>query len=302
MILTPPKLYATNAKKISQCLSKPIPCHRLDARVSGLILVAKTSFAVEHINAQFRERSTKKKYRAILAGGIVTNCTDENSFFPTYTCLDTNENGARLLVVPAIENCSSKNAQKSLHKVHSHVDYLEKKSHNGTIFYRLSKKFKSGEDVIIIRYPVQGRDSTSILKIKSTTPSNAYGKFTHVSLFPVSGRKHQLRKHCALLGCPILGDDLYHESSFYSEKYRRVKIDSITSNNYEMCDLDSSQLLRTHSPVRKNVGLLLMSTTIEFNLPDSGDKDSCNLRMLVRVNESNKFQRILSKAKKPISE
>lgn len=31
-----------------------------------------------------------------------------------------------------------------------------------------------------------------------------------VTLKPVTGRSHQLRVHCAALGCPILGDQLYH--------------------------------------------------------------------------------------------
>ena len=33
---------------------------------------------------------------------------------------------------------------------------------------------------------------------------------TRVSLFPVTGRSHQLRVHCYAIGHPILGDNLYH--------------------------------------------------------------------------------------------
>lgn len=38
------------------------------------------------------------------------------------------------------------------------------------------------------------------------TPSHAHGHLTTLSLHPHTGRKHQLRRHCAdVLGCPILG-------------------------------------------------------------------------------------------------
>mmetsp|Transcript_57902 Transcript_57902/g.65676 ORF Transcript_57902/g.65676 Transcript_57902/m.65676 type:complete len:170 (+) Transcript_57902:115-624(+) len=43
------------------------------------------------------------------------------------------------------------------------------------------------------------------------TPCNINGILTDVQLFPHTGRRHQLRIHCAQeLGTPILGDDLYH--------------------------------------------------------------------------------------------
>src|SRR5690606_10076227 len=41
---------------------------------------------------------------------------------------------------------------------------------------------------------------------------NVTGKHTRVQLFPITGRTHQLRMHCAHhlgLDMPILGDDLY---------------------------------------------------------------------------------------------
>ena len=42
------------------------------------------------------------------------------------------------------------------------------------------------------------------------TSCNIYGRLTTVRLWPITGRRHQLRRHCALLGAPIVGDDLYH--------------------------------------------------------------------------------------------
>lgn len=45
---------------------------------------------------------------------------------------------------------------------------------------------------------------------RACTPCNVYGTLTTVRLWPITGRRHQLRRHCALLGTPIVGDDLYH--------------------------------------------------------------------------------------------
>ena len=42
---------------------------------------------------------------------------------------------------------------------------------------------------------------------------NTYSAISTVSLFPITGRRHQLREHCArALRCPIVGDDLYCDS------------------------------------------------------------------------------------------
>lgn len=45
------------------------------------------------------------------------------------------------------------------------------------------------------------------------------GEISKLALRPVTGRTHQLRVHCAHIGCPILGDPQYHteESRVYSE-------------------------------------------------------------------------------------
>ena len=44
---------------------------------------------------------------------------------------------------------------------------------------------------------------------RGQTPCAVDGVLTDVALKPVTGRRHQLRRHCASLNAPILGDDLY---------------------------------------------------------------------------------------------
>src|SRR6187401_2157682 len=48
--------------------------------------------------------------------------------------------------------------------------------------------------------------------LPSTTTWTVMGRgsgFTWLALEPVTGRTHQLRVHCAEMGCPIVGDNIY---------------------------------------------------------------------------------------------
>ena len=48
-----------------------------------------------------------------------------------------------------------------------------------------------------------------LLRVVDTTPHPQAGWVTTVELRSRTGRRHQLRRHCAALGHPICGDDLY---------------------------------------------------------------------------------------------
>lgn len=49
---------------------RPGIVHRLDADTSGLLVIAKTDFAHEHLSAQFRERQIEKHYFALVHGVV----------------------------------------------------------------------------------------------------------------------------------------------------------------------------------------------------------------------------------------
>lgn len=64
----------------------------------------------------------------------------------------------------------------------------------------------------LVTEPVDGKEARTRYEVVETTPSLAYGHLTRIDLYPETGRKHQLRQHCAFeagLGCPILGDIRY---------------------------------------------------------------------------------------------
>jgi 23S rRNA pseudouridine1911/1915/1917 synthase len=56
---------------------------------------------------------------------------------------------------------------------------------------------------------VDGKQSQSNYKLCETVSSERFGQLNLVKLDPQTGRRHQLRKHLAAIGNPILGDKEY---------------------------------------------------------------------------------------------
>ena len=54
------------AKSVEGALHRPRPVHRLDKNTGGLVVCAKTRRACNKLSEAFRERTAKKKYRAVL--------------------------------------------------------------------------------------------------------------------------------------------------------------------------------------------------------------------------------------------
>ncbi|KAF5833642.1 hypothetical protein DUNSADRAFT_9985 [Dunaliella salina] len=62
----------------------------------------------------------------------------------------------------------------------------------------------------LIDHNVQGKAAQTRFRVMQVTPSRAHGHLTTLWLHPLTGRKHQLRRHCVdVLGCAILGDARY---------------------------------------------------------------------------------------------
>lgn len=56
---------------------------------------------------------------------------------------------------------------------------------------------------------IDGKNAQTYFRRCATVPSPRFGKLNLVELKPLSGRRHQLRKHLAENGSPILGDKSY---------------------------------------------------------------------------------------------
>lgn len=60
-----------------------------------------------------------------------------------------------------------------------------------------------------ISHAINNKESISTYQVLQCIPSARFGFLNLVELKPFTGRRHQLRIHCAHIGNPILGDDLY---------------------------------------------------------------------------------------------
>lgn len=147
--------------------------HRLDKDTSGVIIVARTAFAHEFLCRQFRERQAHKEYYAIVMG-----------------------------VPPATKG---------------RIDTWLARSP------RDRKKFA-------VSQPGRGKHALTLYTVRavwslyaSTAETGSRGHacaahhgfsrrprtYSLLALYPKTGRTHQLRVHCAHIGCPILGDPIY---------------------------------------------------------------------------------------------
>ncbi len=146
--------------------------HRLDKDTSGIILVAKTQKALENLQAQFKERKTKKEYLAlvhgfILEGGIIEGSIGRNPVKrEKFTVLDKDGKEAVTEYVPI----------KSL-------QFTED---------RLQEIFA-------------GFNKIQLRKLERMK----YNQFTLLRVFPKTGRTHQIRVHLKYIGHPIVSDEVY---------------------------------------------------------------------------------------------
>ena len=260
LLLKAPFMNENNDVNEDISLPRPIPQHRLDARVAGCLVVAKSRKAAVNLHQQFEQRLVKKEYRAVLVGKINTD---------------------------------------------------------------------DPRKVIVIKDPIDGLPSTTELSIMQETKCPVYGYLTTVRLFPLTGRRHQLRRHCAALGNPIVGDNLYHAASYASSSHAQrliaiqivadstksateiinakkqidmdddlnfsgndSDINEITTNN----DEDNEKILiedmgRNDIPALRKGSMYLMAIAVEMQLPFNKDEI-----LRVEAEELPRFKRIIQKA------
>ena len=186
----------------------PMIVHRLDMATSGLLLVAKTKEVHQDLQAQFANRSIKKRYVAVLDGTIIKT---EKETKPI----------AEKAILIAKETVSTKKTAKA-----------ERTGNTGRIELPLClnpldrpRQMVSSEHgkEAITEYQIISESEKNTSESENTFNEsnridesersiNESRKYTRIIFYPLTGRTHQLRVHAAHpegLGCPILGDELY---------------------------------------------------------------------------------------------
>jgi len=186
----------------------PMIVHRLDMATSGLLLVAKTKKVHQDLQAQFANRSIKKRYVAVLDGAIIK------------TEKETKPITEKAILI-AKETVSTKKTAKA-----------ERTGNTGRIELPLClnpldrpRQMVSSEHgkEAITEYQIISESERITSESENTFNEsnrideseksiNESRKYTRIIFYPLTGRTHQLRVHAAHpegLGCPILGDELY---------------------------------------------------------------------------------------------
>ena len=173
---------------------------------SGLLLVAKTKEVHQDLQAQFANRSIKKRYVAVLDGAIIKT---EKETKPI----------AEKAILIAKNTVSTKKTAKA-----------ERTGSTGRIELPLClnpldrpRQMVSSEHgkEAITEYQIISESERITSESENTFNEsnridersiNESRKYTRIIFYPLTGRTHQLRVHAAHpegLGCPILGDELY---------------------------------------------------------------------------------------------
>ena len=71
-------------------------------------------------------------------------------------------------------------------------------------------------DSATILMEINGKEAHSEIEIIGSTSWPVFGSATLVKVSPKTGRTHQIRRHLACMGHPILGDQLYSGDKKYT--------------------------------------------------------------------------------------
>lgn len=158
-------------------LPKLSPIHRLDKQTAGILVLSKVASERGKYQQLFASRKVDKTYRALVEiGKAFDNCTP-GSLAPIPPGVEFLE---RLKQQPQDINA---NILKNHGDLWAHIDPRGKSAHTQVKF----------------------------LKHKNLNylPAAHFSPYSLLELTPHTGRTHQLRVHLAMVGLPIVGDELY---------------------------------------------------------------------------------------------
>jgi 23S rRNA pseudouridine1911/1915/1917 synthase len=156
--------------------------HRLDKDTSGLILIAKTTEALEKLQQQFQERIVKKEYLALVHGEVLKSGRIEGAIGRNPA------NREKFIVI--------------------------EEGKEATTEYSPVKQLIMPEEKITEIFP-----NFNKIQLRRLFTSH-YPLFTLVACQPQTGRTHQIRVHLKHIGFPIVSDEKYVGKKTYRLDHR----------------------------------------------------------------------------------
>ena len=246
-VITAPKHRFEGGSMVNRVLGNtgklPFVVHRLDMNTSGVLLFAKSSKAASSMHEQFRNKTTRKTYLALVLG---VPDWDRS----TYTTIEAPigqspiEKVARTVVTASGDVDGAKDAATE---------------------FRVLAASQSPVDFVLGYEAARCMDPATKAKFDR-------GDIKHASLVecrPLTGRTHQIRVHLAHAGFPIIGDDLYGVTGPAIDRHA-LHAASIVFRHprdvVDVVDVDGSATFCVKAPLPEDMSRALSS--LNFKIPN----------------------------------
>ncbi len=159
--------------------------HRLDKDTSGLIVVAKTVEALEKLQAQFKERTVKKEYLALVHGYVTKG---------------------GVINAPILRNPGNREKFMVLQKMSTSEEpklTSEVSAREAVTEYEPVQRLAFSEQRLVEIF--SGFNKIQFRKLYAIR----YPLFTLLKCHPLTGRTHQIRVHLKYAGHAIVSDEKY---------------------------------------------------------------------------------------------
>jgi tRNA pseudouridine32 synthase/23S rRNA pseudouridine746 synthase len=173
----------------------PALAHRLDKDTSGCLVLGRHRKALAHLGLLFKHGKVGKTYWAVVEGG--PDASEGTIDLPLGRLDETRG----WWMKPDPRGLPSATTWKVLGRSVPNAGREVQQSQHGSV----SPPPLAGEGGV-------GAASTSSVPQSASSPpspTSGGGKIAWLALTPVTGRTHQLRVHCAAMGWPIVGDNIY---------------------------------------------------------------------------------------------
>jgi 23S rRNA-/tRNA-specific pseudouridylate synthase len=172
--------------------------HRLDRGTTGLMMVAKSAAAERHLAAHFKQRTTHKRYVALLCGW-------PNASAPgtTIELDDTDYSGVR----PPSGGVAT--AAGGIERLRVSVPIDRDPARPGKMQAVVPEAASGGGGTSEAGASSAGSGKAAQTLVYIHAYSPLHGGVCLCSMDLLTGRQHQIRVHCSHLGAPLLNDDAY---------------------------------------------------------------------------------------------